>query len=160
MNLIPLPFETRALTGYTHKAIVTYADLVSFGGASAAATVPLLDVRVGDVISKAAYRLVTAFDFSDAGINSCVMAVGDEIEQSRCIDSDTAQLAVDATEILYYAGNAVPTPLMPYAYLVANAIDAVFAISGGGSALMTETTSGEVEIFLAIANLVDLRTVI
>jgi hypothetical protein len=158
MNLIPLPFETRALTGYTHKAIVTYADLVSYGGATAAATVPLISVRVGDVVEKAAYRLATPFDFSDTGINSCVMFVGDEIEQGRCIDPQ--ETALDGTEILYYAGNAVPSPLMPYAYLVANTIDAVFATSGGGTALMNETTSGEVEIFLAVANLVDLRTVV
>jgi hypothetical protein len=158
MNLIPLPFETRALTGYTHKAIVTYADLVSFGGATDVATVPLLTARVSDVVEKAAYRLVTPFDFSDGNIDSCTMAVGDDGSTGRFIDAQ--ELAQDGTNILFYAGNAVASPLMPYAYIVANAIDAVFTISGGGTPLMTETTSGEVEIFLAIANLIDLRTVV
>jgi hypothetical protein len=156
MNLIPLPFETRALTGYTHKAIVTYADLVSYGGATATATVPIMTTRVGDVVEKAAYRLVTPFDFSDAAIASCDMVVGDTGSTTRLIDAQ--ELAQDGTYILFFAGNAVAS--LPYAYIVANTIGAVFVISGGGTPLMTETTSGEIEIFLAIANLVDLRTVV
>jgi len=157
MKLIPLPFETRALTGYTHKAIVTYADLVSYGGAATTAVVPLLTTRVGDVVEKAAYRLVTAFDFSDAGITSCTMAVGDDGSTGRFIDAQ--ETAVDGTEILYYAGGAVATPLRPYAYIVANAVDALFTVANGGSPLCSEATSGEVEIYLAVCNLVDLGIV-
>jgi hypothetical protein len=155
MKLMRLPFETTALTGYTHKAIVTYADVVTYAGTTTS-TVPLLSVRVGDVVEKCAYRLVTAFDFSDAGITSCTMSVGDDGSVGRYCDAATAQVAL---EILYYAGNAVATPLAPYAYIVANTVDAVFTVANGGSPLCSETTAGEVEIYLAVSNLVDLGTV-
>jgi hypothetical protein len=158
MKLIPLPFETRALTGYTHKAIVTFQDLLDNDGGSTTAVVPLLNARVGDVIEKAAYDLETAFDFSDAAIDSLTLAVGDDGSTGRFIDAK--QVAADGTEILYYAGNAVATPLAPYAYIVANAVDALFTVSGGASPLISEVTSGSVNIYLAVANLVDMRTVV
>jgi hypothetical protein len=159
MKLIPLPFETRATTGYTHKAIVTFADLVAYSGGSTTSVVPLLNARVGDVVEAAAFALVTAFDFSDTGIDSCTMAVGDDGSTGRFIDAQ--QLAVDGTEITYYAGNAVATPLMPYAYKVANAIDALFTVATGGSPLTSEATVGEVHIYLRVnANLAELNTIV
>lgn len=159
MKLIPLPFETRALTGYTHKAIVTHADLVTYSGGSTTSVVPLLNARVGDVVEAAAYSLVTAFDFSDAGITSCTLAVGDDGSTGRFIDAK--ETAVDGSEVLYYAGNAVATPLMPYAYIVANSIDALFTVANGGSPLTSEATAGEVHIYLRVnANLVELDAVV
>ena len=58
------------------------------------------------------------------------------------------------------AGNAVATPLMPYAYIVANAVDALFTVANGGSPLTSETNAGEVHIYLRVnANLADMDTI-
>lgn len=156
MELIRLPFETAALTGFTHKAIVTYSDLLTYDGGSTTAVVPLVNARVGDVVSRAAFRLVTAFDFSEASV-VVSMAVGDDGSTGRFIDAQN--LGVDGTEILYYAGGAVATPLLPYAYITANAIDALFTASAGSTPLISEVTTGEVEIFLHICNIADLAQV-
>lgn len=157
MKLIPLPSQTTALTGFTHKAIVKAADLVTYSGGSTASTVPLLNARVGTVVWRAAWRIVTAFDFSDAGITACTCAVGDDGSTGRYIDAQ--EVALDGTEIIHYAGGAVATPLAPYVYNVANTIDALFTVANGGSPLTSETTVGEIEIYLGICNLVDLATV-
>ena len=107
-------------------------------------------------------QLLEAFEAADEASANGGVSVdssgGDDGSTGRYIDAQ--QVAVDGTEILYYAGNAVATPLAPYAYIVANAVDALFTVANGGSPLISEVTSGEVEIYLGICNLVDLGKVI
>jgi hypothetical protein len=69
MQVYELPNETKAATGFTHKAIVTHVDLTETT-ADTDQTIALLSVVAGDVVQKAAFQLVTAFkDASDAAFN-------------------------------------------------------------------------------------------
>jgi hypothetical protein len=69
MQVYELPNETKAATGFTHKAIVTHVDLTE-STADTDQTIALLSVVAGDVVQKAAFQLVTAFsDASDAAFN-------------------------------------------------------------------------------------------
>jgi hypothetical protein len=60
MQVYELPNETKAATGFTHKAIVTHVDLTE-STADTDQTIALLSVVAGDVVQKAAFQLVTAF---------------------------------------------------------------------------------------------------
>jgi hypothetical protein len=77
MQVYELPNETKAATGFTHKAIVTHVDLTE-STADTDQTIALLSVVAGDVVQKAAFQLVTAFsDASDAAFNDTQVQVGD-----------------------------------------------------------------------------------
>lgn len=153
--------QERAATGFTHAAVVDYSVIAAVGGANTTANVAILDVAVGDVVADCAYALTTAFDFSDAGITSLTMIVGDDGDTDRFMPVTTPQLAVDGTEILYFsalAGGAPATSTMPFAYTTANTVDALFTVANGGTPLCNEATSGSVTIFLKVYNLLALAT--
>jgi hypothetical protein len=77
MKTYELPTETKAATGFTHKSVVTHTDLTE-SDADTDQTITLLSVVAGDVVQKAAYKLVTAFeDESDAAFNDTNVSVGD-----------------------------------------------------------------------------------
>lgn len=168
MKVIPLPFETQVRTGFTHKIIVSWLDLVAkaaLGGVTNVTIQLYPDIGVasggtgmpaGSYVRMAGFKLNTAFDFSDAGITSLLMEVGDGGSTARYIPQK--ELAVDGTEILYWVSSAA-TSTMPFAYLSADGIDAKFTCANGGSPTIDETTSGEVEIYLAIADMADLALV-
>jgi hypothetical protein len=61
MQVYELPNETKAATGFTHKAIVTHVDLTE-STADTDQTIALLSVVAGDVVEKAAFQLVTAVE--------------------------------------------------------------------------------------------------
>jgi len=154
MKLIPLPAETVGLTDYTHKVIIDYTDLVALG-AAANGTIQIFPSTgtfpAGMCCQKVALNLIEAFDFSDAGIDSLLIEVGDGGSTARlCAQT---QLAKDGSEVLFFS------EVKTYAYLVADAIDAKFTVADGGSPLLSETTSGKVEIYLRMVDLNDLEVV-
>lgn len=154
MKTIPLPIETVALTGYTHKAILDYTDIAALG-ASTTGTIPLFPIagtfEAGLTCQRCALNLITAFDFSDAGINSLLIEIGDGNSTARlCAQT---QIAVDGTEILFFAsGNT-------YAYPIADSIDAKFTCAGGGSPTLAEANAGQIEVYLRLVDLNDLEVV-
>ena len=155
MQLIPLGSEAIINKGFSHKIILDYAD-VAAGGAATTTTKQIFPEGTGTfaaglAVLRCAAKLVTAFDFSDAGITSLTLEVGDGTDPNRFLDS--MELAVDGTEVLYKIG-AVATS--PYAYLVADGIDALFTVANGGSPLVNECTSGKVEIYLLLSDLSDM----
>jgi hypothetical protein len=164
MKLRVLPTETVNLTGWTHKINLTYADLAAATGASGTeVNLQLLpDVSVsttsvvpaGTIVEKAAFNLKTAFDASDSAINSLLITVGDSGVAARFIAS--TQLAVDGTEILWYASPHNTTTL-PYAYADTAAIKAYFTVAGGGNPTMAELNAGELEIYLKVHDLNELE---
>ena len=167
MKVLPLPFETIATTGWTHKITMTYADLAAATGATGTeVNLQLLpDVSVsttsvlpaGTIVEKAAFNLKTAFDASDASINSLLITVGDTGVVARFIPS--TQLAVDGTEILWWATSHNTTTL-PYAYADTAAVKAYFTVAGGANPTMAELTTGSLEVYLKVhdLNLVELPT--
>ena len=87
MQVYELPNETKAATGFTHKAIVTHVDLTE-STADTDQTIALLSVVAGDVVEKAAFKLVTAFeDESDAAFSDTNVSVGDGGDTDRFIAS-------------------------------------------------------------------------
>lgn len=158
MKLIPLPSETQLRTGFTHKVIIDYLDIVAMGAVTTL-TKQIFPEGVttfpaGTAVLRAALNLITAFDFLDAAIVSLLVEVGDGGDPDRLITS--TELAVDGTEILFKVSAAAT---QPYAYLAADGIDAVFLVAGGASPLLSEATAGKVEIYLELVDLNALEAV-
>jgi hypothetical protein len=97
MQVYELPNETKAATGFTHKAIVTHVDLTE-STADTDQTIALLSVVAGDVVQKAAFQLVTAFkDASDAAFNDTQVQVGDGNDTDEYIAA--TQVNENGTEV-------------------------------------------------------------
>lgn len=141
------PTDTTFLKA-THKVVIDYADVAALG-AGTTGTIAIIPASgtfpAGTTARFAGMQLVTAFDASDASINSLLVEVGDGGDTDRLLTQ--TQLAVDGTEILYKVEGAVT---QPYSYLVADTIDALFTVAGGGTPTLAEITSGELHIYLEI----------
>ena len=87
MTAYELPANTKAATGFTHQVVVTHTDLTE-STVDTDQTIALLSVVAGDVVEKAAFKLVTAFeDESDAAFNDTNVSVGDGGDTDRFIAS-------------------------------------------------------------------------
>lgn len=147
-----LSAEEQRAYGFTHKVNITYSDLTSKAGAAdTTASITVLDGVAGLLVDKVAHNLVTAFDASDAAIDSLLCEFGDATDPNRLMGQ--TELAADGTEILFGATpNSIDT--MPYAYPTAVDLVVKFTVSGGASPLIDELNAGEVEIYF---NAVDLN---
>lgn len=156
----PLAYEETVKSGFTHRCTIPYSTAATVGGAATTATVAILDVPVGTVVTdRCAYVNTEAWDASDASINSLTISVGDDGDVDRYMQVTTPQLAEDGTEVDYFislAGAAPATSTAPFVYTTANTVDVVFTVAGGGSPLMNELTSGSVDIYLQVFSLKDL----
>jgi hypothetical protein len=153
MKLIPVAPEVTALNGVTHKVILDYTDVAALG-ASATGTIALLPtsgtVPAGTLVKCIALNLITAFDFSDAGITSLLGEVGDGGNTARlCAQTE---LAVDGTEVLFAAGTGIG-----YAFAVADTVDIKFTAANGGTPTLAECNAGKLEVYLSAYNLNDLE---
>jgi hypothetical protein len=145
MEIFELPAETKAATGFTHKAIVTHADL-TLTTADADQTIALLSVAAGDVVEKAAYKLVTAFsDASDAAFNDTKVQVGDGTDTDEYIAA--TQVNVNGTEVLYAAN----VNTVPFAYTAADTVDLLVESMTAKS--LSDLDAGEIHIYLAVTKL-------
>jgi len=145
MKVYELPAETKAATGFTHKAIVTHVDITE-STADTDQTIALLSVAAGDVVDKAAYQLVTAFsDASDSALNDTKVQVGDGGDTDRYIAA--TQVNVNGTEVLF-AANANTTS---YAYTAADTVDLLVESMTAKS--LSDLDAGEIHIYLAVSKL-------
>jgi hypothetical protein len=145
MEIFELPAETKAATGFTHKAIVTHEDL-TLTTADADQTIALLSVAAGDVVEKAAYKLVTAFsDASDAAFNDTKVQVGDGTDTDEYIAA--TQVNVNGTEVLYAAN----VNTVPFAYTAADTVDLLVESMTAKS--LSDLDAGEIHIYLAVTKL-------
>ncbi|MBF8281274.1 MAG: hypothetical protein HW378_189 [Anaerolineales bacterium] len=159
MKLIPLPFETIALRGWTHKAIITAADVAALGAATTGTLQIVPDVAAdtnpaGMAVHRVGLNLTTAFDASDAAINSLTIEIGDGGDTNRFLGP--TEIAVDGTEILFEVSRL---STYPYAYTTADGIDAFFTVAGGASPLLNEINAGQVELYLELENLNEMEVV-
>lgn len=154
MKLICLTPQERTLLLATHKVIFGYADVAAMASTGAAVAIfPQSGTfPAGTTARFAGLNLTTAFDFSDAAINSCTITVGDGGDADRLLTS--TQLAVDGSEVLFKVEAATT---QPYSYVAADTIDATILVGGGGSPLASECTAGVVELYLHITDLNDLE---
>jgi hypothetical protein len=152
MEVYTLSLEEQAKTGFTHKAVIDYTDLVSVGGASTSAVFDLIPYTAGYLFQAAAYKLVTAFDGGDT--TNLTLDVG---WNGASTDDDDGllngyEIHVDATEVLYGDGNgaAFATLRTGYAALDAGDIEATFTATGANCNVLT---AGEIHIYLKAVNL-------
>jgi hypothetical protein len=148
MEVYELPNNTKAATGYTHKVILTHADLTQ-ATANTAQTVALLSVEAGDVVHSAAWKLVAPFeDSADSAFNTTSFVIGDDGSTNRFITATEAN--DNGSDIAYKAH----TNTAPFAYTVANTIDAV--VSSMAAKSLSSLDTGEVHIFFGVNKLSDL----
>lgn len=106
MILKPLTNETKAAHGWTHEALITFADFAGTVGATNVATINLLsDVGLSGSIEKAAFELVTAFDASDATLISLTAV----LQLASVAVIAAAEVCVDGTEVFHKRSTAVVT---------------------------------------------------
>jgi DsbC/DsbD-like thiol-disulfide interchange protein len=145
MKVFELPAETKAATGFTHKAIVDHVDL-TVSAADTDQTIALLSVAAGDVVEKAAIKLVTAFaDASDAAFNDTQVQVGDGGDTDRFVAA--TQVNVNGTEVFFKA-NANTTA---FAYTTADTVDLLVESMTAKS--LSELDAGELHVYLAVQKL-------
>jgi hypothetical protein len=148
MQVYELPNETKAATGFTHKAIVTHVDLTE-STADTDQTIALLSVVAGDVVQKAAFQLVTAFkDASDAAFNDTQVQVGDGNDTDEYIAA--TQVNENGTEVLFAAN----VNTVPFAYTAADTVDLLVESMTAKS--LSNLDAGEIHIYLAVTKLTSL----
>ena len=154
MKSIQLSPTERALNGATHKVIVTYTDVAALG-ASATGVIELLPdtakytsatLPVGTEVSLAKLQLVTAFDFSDAGITSCLIEIGLTGGDTDAFLAST-EMAADGSYVSYKSAASVTSRAM---ITTADTVDALITVANGGSPLCSECTSGEVHLYFNV----------
>jgi hypothetical protein len=145
MKTYELPAETKAATGFTHKSVVTHTDLTE-STADIDQTIALLSVVAGDVVQKAAYKLVTAFsDASDAFFNDTKVQVGDGSDTDEYIAAK--QVNENGTEVLFAAN----VNTVPFAYTAADTVDLLVESMTAKS--LSDLDAGEIHIYLAVVKL-------
>lgn len=148
MEIFELPIETKAATGYTHKAIVTHADLTETTAATAQ-NLTLLSLVAGDVVQNAAFKLVTSFaDAADSANNTTTMTLNGA--GSAVVASTQAN--ANGTPVLYKAFTAT-APVT-----VASGTSTVQLAVGAPAATKTlaALTTGELHVFFAVNKLASL----
>ena len=138
----------------THKVVVGYADVAALG-ASATGVIQLLPdtakytsatLPEGTEVALCKLELVTPFDFSDAGITSCLIEIG-------LTDGDTdaflasTEMAADGSYVSYKSAASVTSRAM---ITTADTVDALITVANGGSPLCSECTSGEVHLYFNV----------
>lgn len=148
MKVHTLSLTDRLVHHASHRITVDYADVAALG-ASATGTLPVIPTSgtfaAGTRFRFAGFRLVTTFDFSDTGITSLLVEAGDGTDPNRFIGQ--VEMAADGSYVTHSEGAATSTP---YAYDAADALDIKFTAANGGSPLLSECTSGELELYILL----------
>jgi hypothetical protein len=148
MKLIPLSIQERITTGASHKAIITYEDLVDTAGTGKTLSI-FTDGKARDIVDLAYFDLVTAFD--GGATTNLVIDFGWNGASSDDPDGliDNVELHADGTEILASTGTGTK-----YAAQEAFSLEAVFTAT---AANLDKLTQGEVHVYFNHVRLPDLR---
>jgi hypothetical protein len=145
MELFELPSETKAATGFTHKAIITHTDLTQSTD-NTAQDVKILTVPAKSLVSRVAIHLKTPFEKTGtAAYNDNALIIGDSGDTDRWLT--TTQVNVNGSEVL---AKAQPSTI-PAAYVTATDINANFASMASYD--LAELDAGEVHVFFAMTPL-------
>lgn len=137
MQVTPLPNETRAATGFTHKINLTFADLTTAGLSQA---INLLPVLSGWLILRAAYRLRT--NFSGGAATSLTASLGDAGSATRFLAAQSIWGA--ATPIAAAGSNTF------FAYTGAENFRITFTSVGAN---LNTITAGSIDVYVAAVEL-------
>lgn len=147
MTTTPLTVQDQALTGFTHVVKITYADLTDTAALTKTiAIVPESGTNaIGAYVLRAGFQLKTSF--TGGATTALTLQVGDGGDTDRFIPAKS--LHADATPVTnWITANATDT--LPYAYVAADTIDALFTAT---DANLTALTAGEVWVFLQVGGL-------
>jgi hypothetical protein len=152
MILHPLSNEERATFGGTHRAIITYADLVSVGGANNTATIPLFTVAnnsdgtftANKEVNVVNSLLAVPFSGTDGTLISTAMTMGDSGNNSRLLASQELNAA---GAVIYGKGGALASNV-PYVPAAATTFNAYF--TGTAAKALNTLTAGEVHLILDV----------
>jgi hypothetical protein len=145
MQIIPLTTLESANMGFTHKVVLTFADINLLTSATAASVYPTFNTATtfaaGLYVRDAASRVVTAFTSSGGAITSLTFSIGDG-------NSGTAYInAQDLKTTGFTAGFNATKPAI---YSAADTLDVTATISGQ---TMASLNAGEVHLYLALTDL-------
>ena len=145
MKTYELPAETKAATGFTHKSIVTHEDLTQTT-ADTDQTLSLLALAAGDVVTTAAWKLVTPFkDASDSALNDTKVQLGDTADDDEYI---VATQVNENGEVLFAAAAPASVPLV---YTAANAVELLVESMTAKS--LSDIDTGELHVYLGVTKL-------
>lgn len=146
MKTLTLSNEERARTGFTHKAILSYAA----GDFSAAATTQswtLFTTAAGDIIKDAARKNVTSLTVTGASAAAFILGDGDDDDGYLV----TGSSLTGASPVAYQTGTGA---------LLATAGGKVFVAAGAlilklttTDANVAATTAGEIHVYFKVASL-------
>jgi GTP cyclohydrolase III len=143
MKTFELPNNTKTGYGYTHKVVITAADLTS---ATNTQTLSLFPVKAGTIIRDAAHKLVTPLVSSDSTVAAVAYTLGNTASATS-IMSSTETLGA-ATEVVYKA----MTVTAPVA-IVAGSQSVVAAFTATAEKALNTVTAGEIHVYLTVADL-------
>jgi|GEM_PF-1684700 len=155
MQIIPLTTEEKAASGFTHKIVITYSDLLTETSGAAVEIFPKLTassptIPIGSRVRACALRVVTIG--VAPSMTDLVVTIGDDGSANRFLTSSE----VGGTTTPVAAGIWYETfAAAPHIYTAANTIDAVFTATG---AALSALTAGEWHVFLAVTDMVALDT--
>lgn len=153
IQVVQLNAAEQARTGgFTHKAIITYAEVAAIAGVTTAGAIALMPYTAGTAFQAAAYKLVTGF--AGTSITNLTIEVGwngaSTDDPNGLIEA--SEIATAGTEINYLLANgaAFATKLSGYVALDAGNIEATFTSTGANLSVLT---SGEIHVYLAATDL-------
>lgn len=141
MKVFELPNETKAATGFTHKAIIEKADFTS---ATNTQTLSLLSVPAGSVISNVAHKLVT--EIAHADLATLTYTLGNTALDTSLMSATSVKAG--ATPIAFKA-KTTTTPVA----ITAASQSIVAAFTGASAKVLKDLTAGEIHVYLAVADL-------
>lgn len=152
MKTVMLSTTDQKFHNATHKCIITYTDVAALGAATTGvielvpntAKYASTKFAAGTQFAFVKSHLITAFDASDAAINSLLVEVGITGGDTDAYLSQT-ELAADGSYVTFNSAGAVTQPDNEN---TADTLDALFTVAGGGSPLLSEITSGEVHLYI------------
>ena len=153
MKVYELPAETKAAKGFTHKVIVTHDDLTD---TDAAPTINLIPVTAGTVVQRAASRLVTSFDSSDATAITTTFKLG---HNDTTADDDAfivSQETNPSGTVVSYRANPSATPFVFVAGTAASPKYVQAQVDTTTAKSLADHNVGEIHFYLRIADLTDL----
>jgi hypothetical protein len=150
-SYLQLNAADQARFGFTHKVVITFADLTALG-AVASGTVALATYTAGLGCTKAAFRLVTAF--TGGATSALALDVGHNGATTDDPDSilDNYEVHSTGTEIMFGDGNGAVFATLRTGYypLDAGTYEALFTATGAN---LNVLTAGEVNIYLRLEDL-------
>lgn len=150
-SYLQLNAADQARYGFTHKVVITFADLTALG-AVASGVVSLATYTAGLGCTKAAFRLVTAF--TGGATSALALDVGHNGATTDDPDSiiDNYEVHSTGTEIFFGDGNGAVFATLRTGYypLDAGVYEALFTATGGN---LNALTAGEVNIYLRLEDL-------